>query len=70
MVAVDILKVSPITKGSIYLLVIQDYFTKWLEAIPIKDQTADTIPHTLIRVFATLGIPKYLHSDEGATVQC
>ena len=38
-------------------------------AIPFKDQTADTIVHTLIEVFATYGIPKHLHSDQDANFE-
>ena len=69
MVAVDVLKLPLSTKGNQYLLVIQDYFTKWLEAIPLKDQTADTIVAALIRVFSAYGIPRYLHSDQGANFE-
>ena len=39
-IAVDILEVPMSTNGNCYLLVVQDYFTKWAEAIPLRDQTA------------------------------
>ena len=51
MVAVDILEVQLSIQGNRYILVIQDYFTKQLEAIALKDQTADTITKELIVVF-------------------
>ena len=35
MVAVDILQVPLLSRNNQYLLVIQDYFTKWAEAIPL-----------------------------------
>ena len=37
MIAVDVLKVPPSTRNNRYLLVIQDYFTKWATAIPMAD---------------------------------
>ena len=65
MIAVDVLKLPISANGNKYLLVIQDYFTKWLEAIPLKDQTADTIVKALTKVFSVFGFPKFLHSDQG-----
>ena len=69
MVAVDILKVPISSKGNNYLLVLQDYFTKWPEAIPLKDQTAETIVRTLVKIFSVYGMPRYLHSDQGANFE-
>ena len=43
MVAVDILEVPVSQNNNRYLLVIQDYMTKWAEAIPIPNQTAARI---------------------------
>ena len=65
MVAVDILEVPLSIQGNRYIIVIQDYFTKWLEAIALKDQTADTITKELIVVFGRFGMPQFLHSDQG-----
>ena len=41
----DVLEVPISTHGNRYLLVVQDYFTKWAEAFPIPDQTAKRIYH-------------------------
>lgn len=65
MVAVDILKVPLSTNNNPYLLVIQDYFTKWADAIPIPDQTATRITEELIKLFSVYGQPAILHSDQG-----
>ncbi|KAL5505558.1 hypothetical protein EMCRGX_G007010 [Ephydatia muelleri] len=55
--------VSP--NNSRYLLVIQDYFTKWAEARPLPDQTAARITHELMEVFANYAFPDIVHSDQG-----
>lgn len=65
MVAVDILEVPVSQHNNRYLLVIQDYMTKWAEAIPIPNQTAERITKELIKVFSRYGIPNILHSDQG-----
>ena len=65
MVAVDILKVPLSSNNNQYLLVAQDYFTKWPIAIPLPDQTADRISRELVKVFSTYGQPEMIHSDQG-----
>ena len=43
-IALDILGPLPRTKqGNKYLLVNEDYFSKWLEAIPIRNQESTTV---------------------------
>lgn len=58
MVAVDILQVPASFRNNCYLLVVQDYFTKWADAIPMPDQKAERITSELVKVFK-------LHSDQG-----
>ena len=65
MLAVDVLEVPVSYKNNRYLLVVQDYFTKWAEAISLRDQTAAHITEELVKLFSTLGIPEALHSDQG-----
>ena len=67
MITVDVLKVPPSTCNNKYLLVIQDYFTKWADAIPMPDQTAVRIVRELTKVFPVMGLPQVLHSDQGAS---
>ena len=59
---VDILEVPLSTNNNWYLLVVQDYFTKWAEAIPLP---ATRIARHLTKLFATYGQPEILHSDQG-----
>ena len=63
-IAVDILTVSVSTQGNTYLLVVQDYFTKWVDAILLPNQQAPTITSTLIKLFSTMGMPQIVHSDQ------
>ena len=65
MIAIDILKVPVSVNNNRYLLVLQDYFTKWAEAIPLRDQTALSITTALVNVFSRFGIPDIVHSDQG-----
>lgn len=65
MIAVDVLEVPLSLNNNRYLLVIQDYFTKWAEAIPMPDQTAARITTELVKLFSQTGIPEVLHSDQG-----
>jgi hypothetical protein len=47
-----------ISLGNRYLLVVGDYFSKWAEAIPIRDQEATTVANKLVdRVISILGVP-------------
>ena len=54
MVAVDVQQVPTLYQYKKYILVLQDYFTKWVEAISMPDQTAQCITHELIKIFALL----------------
>jgi len=67
LVATDILSGLPATAdGYKYLLVANDYFTKWLETIPLCDAEAPTCKRALYSaLFGRFGLPRQLHSDEG-----
>ena len=63
-IAVDILEVPVSVHNNRYLLVVQDYFTKWAVAIPMKDKTAEHITTELVKLFSTFGMPEIVHSDQ------
>ena len=65
MVAVDVLEVPVSSNNNCYLLVLQDYFTKWVEVVPMPDQTAARIVSAATKIFCSLDIPEVLHSDQG-----
>ena len=67
MVAVDILGPFPKNEsGNCYILVAEDYFTKWLEVWAIPNQEAKTIAQKFLEeMFLRFSLPSRLHSDQG-----
>ena len=61
--ATDILGPLPTTpRGNRYVLIVTDYFSNWVEVLPIPDQTAET---TANEVIGRYGCPLDIHSDQG-----
>jgi len=52
MVAVDILQLPLSSQHNKYLLVLQGCFTKWAEAVPLPDQTVESITRELVSIFS------------------
>ena len=65
MLAVYILEVPVSRNNHRYLLVIMDYFTKWADAIPLRDQKATTIADAVIKVCSSFGMLDILHYNQG-----
>ena len=54
-------------RGNCFIAVVMDYFTKWVEFMPMPDHKAETVAsHMVVSVFMRVGIPNYLHSDQGS----
>ena len=65
-VGMDILELSRTSSGNKYVLVFTDYLTKWVEAFPLKNMTAETIAKIFINEFVTRhSAPSKLLSDQG-----
>ena len=66
-VCTDILGPFPcLGRGNKYILLVGDYFTRWIEAYAIPDCTAKTVADKLVyEYFCRLGYPLDLHSDQG-----
>ena len=57
-------------KKNSYILVMGDYFTKWIDAIPIRNKKAITVAQKLINhVVSIFGVPMQIHSDQGQTFE-
>lgn len=68
--SIDIVGPLPTTlHGNKYLLTFTDYFTKYVEAIPIPDQKADTIACAFVeKIIVNHGVPQKLLTDRGANL--
>ena len=66
-VAMDILGPLPQSvRGSKYILVIGDYFTKWMESFAIPNMEAVTVAEAFVFQFVSrFGVPDFLHTDQG-----
>ncbi|CAD5227889.1 unnamed protein product [Bursaphelenchus xylophilus] len=52
--------------GSVYLLVVSDPFSKWIQAMPIPNKKPETVAAAFLRHFiAVFGIPQTIVSDNG-----
>lgn len=52
-------------QGNKYILVITDYFTKWIESYAMPNQEATTVAKLLEEEFVVrFGVPRQLHSDQ------
>jgi len=53
------------TKGNLYIIVLVDYLTKWVEAEVTDKIESDNVISFLSKVFARHGIPEILVTDNG-----
>jgi hypothetical protein len=56
------------SKGNCSVLVATDYFTKWIEAVPLKNMThLEVIKFITEHIIHIFGIPQTLTTDQGTS---
>lgn len=70
-VATDLTKMPKSKKGNNYILVVQDYFTKYVDLYALPDQEALPVAQKLFTDYISKhGAPLTLHSDQGKQFEC
>lgn len=65
-VATDILELPVTSRGNRYILVVEDYFTKFVNLYVLPNQSAQTVACCLFEDYVLVhGVPEALHSDQG-----
>ena len=65
-IAMDIVGPLPRSRsGNKYILVLCDYATRYPEAIPLRTIDAEHIAEELLKVFARVGVPEEILTDQG-----
>ena len=66
-VCIDLVGKLPMSESYQYLLTIVDRFTIYVQALPLKDATADSVCSGFLRGWvAFMVVPVYLQSDHGS----
>ena len=70
--AINLAVLPVMTEGYRYLLVFQDYYSKWIDLIPLKDKTPVSVVEGFVKeVFTRYGVVvDELHSDQGLEFDC
>ena len=64
-IGIDLCNLPVTAEGYVGIVVAVDYFSKWVEAEPIKDKTAETIADFLYRLVCRHGCAEVQINDQG-----
>ena len=66
-IGIDVMEPLNVTEDkNKYILVIGDYFTRWMEAYSLPSQHAEVVAEKLVHQFISkFGRPLEIHSDQG-----
>ena len=68
-ISIDVAHFPTSIDGYKYILLMGDIFSKYINAVPMADQEADTIVNALWEHWITIfGCPVFIHSDQGSNV--
>lgn len=66
LIGIDLTGPLPKTSsGFQYIMTATDYFSKWVEAFPLKSKSAAEVAHQLCSLIYRHGCPKRILSDQG-----
>jgi hypothetical protein len=70
-VSMDVLGPLPKSdKDNKFILLVCDYFTKWVEAFPMPNQEAQTVADLFVKEFiCRYGVPRKIFTDQGSNFQ-
>uniref|UniRef100_A0A8C2FEK8 Integrase catalytic domain-containing protein n=1 Tax=Cyprinus carpio TaxID=7962 RepID=A0A8C2FEK8_CYPCA len=65
-IAADITELPVTSLGNRYVLVVMDYFTRFVNLYPLKDQRATTVAQCIFEDYIKQhGVPEIIHTDQG-----
>ena len=65
-IGIDFLEALPVSNGNSYIAIIGDHFTKWYEAVPLPDPTAEMTATALLEQWISrIGVPLNIHRHQG-----
>ena len=65
-IAINVMGLLPATdRDKKYILVISDYYTKWVESYAMPNQEAVTVANVAREFISGFGVPRQLYTDQG-----
>ena len=65
-IGIDFLGPLPVSNGNSYIALLGDDFTKWYDAVPLPDQTAEMTATALLEHWISrFGVPVSIRTDQG-----